>query len=37
LDDRQWYAFAGHLDSVRMAELVRCEPSADTRARAEPT
>jgi hypothetical protein len=30
LDDAERYAFAGHLDRVRMAELVRSEPSPNS-------
>src|SRR3954454_4295425 len=30
LDDHQWHAFAGHLDGVRVPQLMRGEPSADT-------
>jgi hypothetical protein len=36
LDHVQGDAFAGHLDGVRVAQLVRCEPSAHAGLDADP-
>jgi hypothetical protein len=35
LDDIERHPLAGHLDGVRVAELVRCESPAHTRADGE--
>ena len=37
LDDVEWNAFAGHLDGVRVAKLMRCKATPDAGAHGQAT